>query len=110
MTVIARLFNNGNLHIAGNLYTTEPTFDDSEIIDDTTLLDDAYVFDTENEFDIFFSYLFSLTISQSNVDTFRIDSNGNLITPQLNQSASNIKINNDKSFSITGVLTENTSF
>jgi len=110
MTVIARLFRNGNLHITGNLYTTEPTFDDSEIIDDTTLLDDTYVFDTVNEFDTFFSYLFSLTISQSNVDTFRIDSNGNLITPQLNQSANNININNDKSISITGVLTENTSF
>ena len=110
MAVIARLFRNGNLHIAGQLYTTETSFDDNEIIDDTTLLDDTYVFDTTNEFDTFFSYLFSLTISQLNVDTFRIDSHGNLITPQLNQSASNININNNKHLSITGVLTENTSF
>lgn len=110
MTVILRLFYNGDLHITGQLYTIWSTFDDSEIIDDATLLDDTYTFDITNEFDTFLSYLFSLTTAQSNVDICRIDSHGNLITPQLNQSASKIKVDSNKQLSITGTLSQNVIF
>lgn len=110
MSVIARLHRNGNLHIAGHLYTQWATLDDTEQIDDTTNLDDTNNFETTDEFDEFISYLFSLVISQSSVDTFRIDSHGNLITPQLNQNADNIKINNDKSLSIIGTLSQGVIF
>ncbi len=114
MAVKYRLFSNGNLSIAGNKITTEAAWDDTALVDDTHLLDDDHVFNDNDEFSDFISYLFGISSTNVAVNRVAVDKYGNLIAPTINESASLggvlFRINNDKSISLAGVVTEEVTF
>ena len=114
MAVKYRMFNNGNLSIAGVKVTTEPAWDDAALVDDAHLLDDAYAFDDNAEFSDFISYLFGISSAQVPVSRMELDKYGNLIAPTITESASLggklVKLGSDKSISLAGVVTEGVTF
>lgn len=113
MTIISRLYNNGNLQIKGIKVTQWDTYDDITNLDDTYILDDTHTFDDTAETSTFFNYLFNITSTLGLVNIIGIDDRGYLFVAGINENASitnPIQINNDNTISIKGTLTENVTF
>ena len=80
---IARITSDKKLKIKGNLYTTQDVYDDTTQFDDAYQFDDTYTIDDNAEIFVLFNYLLGITNTSEQVNTFYIDNNGNLVTPEV---------------------------
>lgn len=80
MSVIARYFANGELHV-NKIVTEESAYEDNNEVDDDYALDDDQEFDSAEHISSFISYLYNLETYGLSVDSIGIDSNGYLSLP-----------------------------
>lgn len=62
--------------ITGEIIEIEPGFDDEELLDDERMIDEDYMLDEDAHFSFLLSYLFGMTVVESN-SNISLDHQGN---------------------------------
>jgi len=115
IATLFRLDKNGNINIAGNKITQEKGYNETTTLNDTCVLNENYIFNSNTTtLSSFIDYLFNITALDLTTNRMGFDLKGNIIASAFYENVlldgRSYRFNNDKSISLTGVITEGVVF